>query len=181
MSVTLKSLTFLVFGLSKPVNRESKAAKRTSSDRPHGTTLDTVEECYRALGRAVELSEELALGTDVVVAAYPKSPRSKVCKVQPDAWLINTGSGHDLVDFALVLDSAQLIEPASSNILLHTANGECRPNGSIVMDIKPLNETSSALVLENTPTPSPPTKSLDFRGFDSSRLSILRGGNSHIR
>ena len=33
----------------------------------------------------------------------------------------------------------------------------------------------------NTATPSPPTKSLDFRGFDSSRLLILRGGNSHIR
>ena len=29
--------------------------------------------------------------------------------------------------------------------------------------------------------PSPPTKSLDFRGFDSSRLLILRGGNSHVR
>ena len=138
-------------GLSKPVNRESKAAKRASSDRPHGTTLDIVEECYRALRRAVELSEELALGTDVVVAACPKSPRSKVSKVQPDAWLIDTGSGHDLGDFALVLDSAQLIEPANSNILLHTANGECRPNGSIIVDIKPLNETSSALVLENTP------------------------------
>ena len=30
-------------------------------------------------------------------------------------------------------------------------------------------------------TPSPPTKSLDFRGFDSSRLLILMGGNSHVR
>ena len=30
-------------------------------------------------------------------------------------------------------------------------------------------------------TPSPPTKSLDFRGFDSSRLLILKGGNSHVR
>ena len=30
-------------------------------------------------------------------------------------------------------------------------------------------------------TPSPPTKSLDYRGFDSSRLLILRGGNSHVR
>ena len=30
-------------------------------------------------------------------------------------------------------------------------------------------------------TPSPPTKSLDFEGFDSSRLLILRGGNSHVR
>ena len=77
-------------------------------------------------------------------------PLTKICKVQPEAWLIDTGSGHDLVDFALVLDSAQLIEPAHSNILLHTANGECRLNGSIVMDIEPLNETSSALVLEST-------------------------------
>ena len=30
-------------------------------------------------------------------------------------------------------------------------------------------------------TPSPPIKSLDFGGFDSSRLLILRGGNSHVR
>ena len=30
-------------------------------------------------------------------------------------------------------------------------------------------------------TPSPPTKSFDFRGFDSSRLLILRVGNSHVR
>ena len=74
--------------------------------------------------RAVELSDELALGTDVVVAVCHMSPRSKVCRVQPDAWPVDTGSGHDLVDFALVLDSAQLIEPANSNILLHTANGE---------------------------------------------------------
>ena len=29
--------------------------------------------------------------------------------------------------------------------------------------------------------PSPPTKSLDFRRFDSSRLLILRGGNSQVR
>ena len=109
----------------------SKATRRASSDRLHGMSLEIVEECYRALRRAVELSEELALGTDVVVAACQKSPRSKVCRVQPDAWLVDTGSGHDLVDFGLVLDSAQLIEPANSNILLHTANGECRLDGSI--------------------------------------------------
>ena len=33
----------------------------------------------------------------------------------------------------------------------------------------------------SAPTPSPPIKSLGFRGFDSSRLLILRGGNSHVR
>ena len=30
-------------------------------------------------------------------------------------------------------------------------------------------------------TPSPPIKSCDFRGFDSSKLSILKCGNSHVR
>ena len=34
---------------------------------------------------------------------------------------------------------------------------------------------------KRAPTPSPPTKSSDSRGFDSSRLLILRGGNSHVR
>ena len=29
--------------------------------------------------------------------------------------------------------------------------------------------------------PSPPTKSFDFGGFDSSKLLILKGGNSHVR
>ena len=32
-----------------------------------------------------------------------------------------------------------------------------------------------------TITPRPPTKSSRFGGFDSSRLLILRGGNSHVR
>ena len=30
-------------------------------------------------------------------------------------------------------------------------------------------------------TPSPPTKSFDFEGFDSSKLLILKSGNSHVR
>ena len=30
-------------------------------------------------------------------------------------------------------------------------------------------------------TPSPPIKSLDFRGFDPSKLLNLRGGNYHVR
>ena len=36
------------------------------------------------------------------------------------------------------------------------------------------------ITTDNT-TPSPPTKSLGFGGFDSSKLLILRGGNSHVR
>ena len=41
-------------------------------------------------------------------------------------------------------------------------------------------ENTNADTNANTNTPSPPIKSLDFRGFDSSRLLILRCGNSHV-
>ena len=92
----------------------------------------------------------LALTSSLPLVRSHPDPRLAECN-RTRGYVIDTGSGHDLVDFALVLDSAQLIEPASSNIVLHTANGECRPIGSIIMDIKPLNETSSVLVLENTP------------------------------
>ena len=37
------------------------------------------------------------------------------------------------------------------------------------------------MIMITTKTPSPPTKSFDFREFDSSRLLILKGENSHVR
>ena len=43
------------------------------------------------------------------------------------------------------------------------------------------SSSSSTRALCEGHTPSPPIKSLDFRRFDSSRLLILRGGNSHVR
>ena len=46
---------------------------------------------------------------------------------------------------------------------------------SLIMRINSVHDNSIVV------TPSPPIKSLDFRGFDSSRLLILRGGNSHAR
>ena len=45
---------------------------------------------------------------------------------------------------------------------------------------KPLCKLSCPSEKPLWPTPSPPTESLGFRGFDSSRPLILRGGNSHI-
>ena len=36
-------------------------------------------------------------------------------------------------------------------------------------------------ILSIQATPSPPIKSLGFEGFDSSKLLILKGGNSHVR
>ena len=36
------------------------------------------------------------------------------------------------------------------------------------------------LVMRTGCTASPPIKSFDFRGFDSSKLLIIKGGNSHV-
>ena len=44
------------------------------------------------------------------------------------------------------------------------------------------NDNHNHTTTDNTHhTPSPPTKSFDVRGFDSSKLLILRGGNSYVR
>ena len=55
----------------------------------------------------------------------------------------------------------------------------CRPLG---MRRKPFwDVVVFPLMVRSQSTPSPPTKRLEFRGFDSSRLLILRGENSHVR
>ena len=64
---------------------------------------------------------------------------------------MDTGSGHDLVDLALVMQSARIINTDHQNLTLMTANGECRPPGSIPIRVEALGETTNALVLENTP------------------------------
>ena len=125
--------------------------RSTYPSQGHGTQLDPSEEYYKAIRRAVELSSELAYGTTVIVGACPKSPRSSVCRVQPTEWLVDTGSGHDLIDLALVMRNADLINTDHQNLTLSTANGECKPAGSISMRIDAFSEVSSALVLENTP------------------------------
>ena len=108
----------------------AQAGNRVRSTYPsqgHGTQLDPSEEYYKAIRRAVELSSELAYGTTVIVGACPKSPRSSVCRVQPTEWLVDTGSGYDLIDLALVMRNADLINTDHQNSTLSTANGECKP------------------------------------------------------
>ena len=131
--------------------KSGNSIRGTYPSEGHGTLLDPSEEYYKAIRRAVELSSELANGTTVIVGACPKSPRSSICKVQPTEWLVDTGSGHDLIDLALVMRNADLINTDHQNLTLSTANGECKPAGSIAMRIEALGEVSSALVLENTP------------------------------
>ena len=55
------------------------------------------------------------------------------------------------------------------------------PVMSQIRNCQGLGRKNKHEILKTDRTPSPPTKSLDFRGFDSSRLIILRGGNSHVR
>jgi len=84
-----------------PAGRD-RGARRANSNQEHGTHFDPCEEYFKAI-------RELAIGSTVVVAACPKSPRSSVCRVQPSEWLVDAGPGHDLVDLALVMRCAHLI------------------------------------------------------------------------
>ena len=56
-----------------------------------------------------------------------------------------------LSTLALKMQSAYLINTDHQNLTLSTANGECRPAGSVPMRAEALGEVSTALVLENTP------------------------------
>ena len=44
-----------------------------------------------------------------------------------------------------------------------------------------LSDTGIIAIVIDLTTPSPPTESLDFRSFDSSKLLIIKGGNSRVR
>ena len=73
------------------------------------------------------------------------------------------------------------IKPTSQIQIQHV---ETRASGVAVKNpsdagVPKTNATTNAM--RNALTASPPTKSFDFEGFDSSRLLILRGGNSHVR
>ena len=54
-------------------------------------------------------------------------------------------------------------------------------NNIVILWLIILMAIKQVLLYKHTSTPSPPTKSLDFRGFDSSRLLSLKGGNSRVR
>ena len=58
-----------------------------------------------------------------------------------------------------------------------------QPSGILMfLSLKGFSESRVGEMMVRSPyTPSPPTKSLGFEGFDSSRLLILRGGDSHVR
>ena len=58
-----------------------------------------------------------------------------------------------------------------SATMVHVSQGNARRHTT--------RQRSTATRRGKTATPSPPTKSFDFRKFDSSKLLILKGGNSH--
>ena len=56
---------------------------------------------------------------------------------------------------------------------------EPKHNDTLVLRLAFVGTSFTPGLVECT-TPSPPTKRMDFRGSDSSKLLILRGGNYHI-
>ena len=62
------------------------------------------------------------------------------------------------------------------NVLQFGTNSNESPRPSLPGVPKDMHEPSASAT-----TPSPPIESLGFRGFDSSRLLVIFGGNYHIR
>ena len=62
-----------------------------------------------------------------------------------------------------------------------SGKGENMPTGTHLPIMEELPADFKTIMHNYHVTPSPLTKSLGFRGFDSSRLLILKGGNSHVR
>ena len=58
------------------------------------------------------------------------------------------------------------------------SNSNSNGNSIVIVIVQSSNSNSKS---KSKSTPSPPTKSLGFKGFDPSKLLILKGGNSHVR
>ncbi len=66
-------------------------------------------------------------------------------------WLMDTGSGNDLLAESQLGASAVDLEPCTEPVLLNTANGLARVERQVPLDLLPLGESASALVLQSTP------------------------------
>ena len=74
-------------------------------------------------------------------------------------------------------------------VVLRRSSDRCRrslvvydnTSNSISITNEHSNDDGNANSSHSSNTASPPTKSLGFRGFSSSKLLILKGGNSHVR
>ena len=66
-------------------------------------------------------------------------------------WVVDTGSGHDLIQLRDVADMGRHSIPASVTLRLNTANGQVKADRIVPLRVRELGETISPYVLPSTP------------------------------
>ena len=79
-------------------------------------------------------------------------PQGAHVSVKRTAWVMDTGSGHDLVPQHVVQSSSLSVKPPDSTFSLSTANGPLAVESVAKIRAPTLNSESEALVLPSTPT-----------------------------
>ena len=77
--------------------------------------------------------------------------------------------------------SVYLSDRLHSHVNIDIRGGGVRPTLKTSRMSVYLSDTGIIAIVIDLTTPSPPTKSLHFRSFDSSKLLIIKGGNSRVR
>ncbi len=84
-------------------------------------------------------------------SAFPGSARRYAAPVNASQWLMDTGSGYDLVELSMVRDREERCYEPPCHIALGTANGQLIFDRALQLYIPKLREKTDALVLPSTP------------------------------
>ena len=104
-----------------------RAAARSRDPRPnHATALNIADAEHRAIESAIRLCHSLTDNADdPTVSGICMADAPSQC--EPSEWMLDSGSGNDLIDFRVVASDADKISVGSSPLVLLTANGETSP------------------------------------------------------
>ena len=113
---------------------------------PPGVRWNLTTSSYLLRGPAVPFLKRLSSGQGVVLAgARPRAPRV-------DLWLMDTGSGVDIVDRSSVEPVKERIRPHQDGIVLNTVNGSTPVEEEIDLFLKEFGHQTTAFVMPDTPS-----------------------------
>ena len=102
--------------------------------------------------QAVQYAAALAIEVGIWdVHPLMSTVQSCASKCRPDCWLMDTGSGNDLVCYDLVSEETDRITPDRQTIRFDTAGGPTQSRGQIFVAVEELGEHALAIVLDSTP------------------------------
>ena len=99
----------------------------------------------------------------------------------PTLWVLYTCYTYDMYVYIYIYTHVVYNTTTNNNNNIIITHNLCGRQPLLFLYSAPWEPRSWGTQSNNENTPSPPTKTFDFGGFDSSKLLILRGGNSHVK